>query len=130
MPELNERNITEIVLARQEQASRAAELERLVAERTAALAQAEARFRAIFDSQFQMIGLLDPDGIVLEANQTACEIAGLTPGQFTGRRFWDGVEWPETERDRLRQEVAEAAAGAVIRREVRLPVFAASDKAR
>ncbi|PPQ33694.1 PAS domain S-box protein [Rhodopila globiformis] len=114
------RDITEIVRAREEQASRAAELERLVAERTAALAEAEARFRAIFDSQFQMIGLLDPDGTVLEANQTACEITGLAPGQFAGRRFWDGAEWPDTERARLRQDVSEAAAGTLIRREVRI----------
>ena len=115
-----QRDITEIVAVREAQESRAVELESRIAERTAALARAEARFRAIFDSQFQMIGLLDPDGTVLEANQTACTLAGITRDAFVGRRFWDGFEWSETERDRLRREVAEATNGVMIRREVEL----------
>jgi PAS domain S-box-containing protein len=81
---------------------------------------AEARFRAIFDSQFQMIGLLNPDGTVLEANRAACEIAGITRDAFVGRRFWDGFEWPDGERLGLRREVAEAANGMMIRREVEI----------
>jgi len=43
-----------------------------VTERTAALAEAEARFRGIFDSQFQFISLLAPDGTTLEMNRTVC----------------------------------------------------------
>ena len=57
-------------------------LERRVAERTAELAEAneavrdsERRFRAIFDSTFQFVGLSAPDGTLLEANQTALDFA-------------------------------------------------------
>ncbi|PPQ33693.1 PAS domain S-box protein [Rhodopila globiformis] len=113
-----QQDITELVAAREAQASRAAELERRVAERTAALAEAEARFRAIFESQFQFIGLLAPDGTLLEANRTALEVAGLSRKDAIGRPFWETGWWPESERERLRQEITQAARGAVIRREV------------
>ncbi|WP_146101628.1 PAS domain S-box protein [Rhodopila globiformis] len=115
-----QQDITEIVAAREEQASRTAELERRVAERTAALAEAEARFRAIFDSQMQIIGLLAPDGTVLEANRTALETGDVSHQRVVGRPFWELGWWPETERGRLRQEIAEAAQGAVIRRDARI----------
>src|SRR4051812_35719173 len=115
-----QQDITAAVAARQAEASRAAELERRVAERTAALAAAEARFRAIFDSQFQFIGLLGPDGTLLEVNQTALAAAGLTRDDVIGRPFWETGWWPAGERDQVRQEVAKAARGAVVRREVEI----------
>ncbi|WP_250266021.1 PAS domain S-box protein [Rhodovastum atsumiense] len=113
-----QQDITEIVAAREDLTARKDELERCVAERTAALAAAEARFRAIFDSQFQFIGLLSSDGTLLEANRTALEAGGLARDDTVGRPFWETGWWPATERDRLRREIAEAARGAVIRREV------------
>jgi PAS domain S-box-containing protein len=113
-----QRDITDIVTAREEQASRAAELERHVNERTAELAKAEARFRAIFDSQFQFIGLLAPDGTTLELNRTALEAAGLAHEDAIGRPFWNLGWWPAAERGRLQREIIQAGQGAVIRREV------------
>ena len=44
-----------------------ATLERRVTDRTRELEEAERRFRAIFHSQFQFIGLMAPDGTLLEA---------------------------------------------------------------
>src|SRR5437764_15380810 len=38
-----------------------------------ALSDSQRRFRAIFDQTFQFIGLLAPDGTVLEANPTGLE---------------------------------------------------------
>ncbi|MFL5279948.1 MAG: PAS domain S-box protein, partial [Rhodopila sp.] len=114
-----QQDITELVAAREAQASLASELERRVAERTAALAHAEARFRAIFDSQLEFIGLLNPDGIMLEMNRTILEAAGLTREDVIGRPFWEVGWWPEADCGRLRRDIAEAAAGAVIRREVK-----------
>ena len=87
------------------EASRAAELERRVAERTAALAEAEARFRAIFNSQFQFIGLLDPTAPVARVNQTALDGSRIDPRDVVGRPFWETGWWPASERDRVRQEL-------------------------
>ena len=118
-------DITEAVAAREALAAQRNELERLVAERTAALgestaalAEAEAQFRAIFDSQFQFTSLLAPDGTMLLANRTALEAGGLARADVIGRPFWETGWWPQAERVQLRVEIAEAAGGALVRREV------------
>ncbi|MBI5521494.1 MAG: PAS domain S-box protein [Desulfarculus sp.] len=85
-----------------------------------ALRESERRFRAIFDSSFQFIGLLAPDGKVLEANRAALEFAGLQLEDVIGRYFWDTRWWRGNEEQRqwLRQAVAQAAGGSFVRREV------------
>jgi two-component system sensor histidine kinase/response regulator len=101
-------------------------LERRVEERTAELAAAnealregERRFRAIFDAAFQFIGLLGPDGIVLEANQTALDFGGLARADVVGRPFWETRwwTWDVAAQERLRAAVAEAARGQFVRYE-------------
>jgi PAS domain S-box-containing protein len=98
----------------------ATELEQRVAERTRALATArdqlaesEHRFRAIFNSTFQFIGLLAPDGTVLEANDAALAFGGVTREEVVGRRLWEArwFEMGEAVQDRLRAAIAAAAAG-------------------
>ena len=85
-----------------------------------ALADSERRFRAIFNSTFQFIGLLDPEGIVLEVNQTALDVGGFTPNEVIGRPFWEAPWWiasPE-EQHRLRDALAQASRGTLMRYEV------------
>lgn len=53
----------------------------------------ERRFRAIFDSTFQFIGLLTPDGILLEANRTALDFTGIRAEDVVGRPFWEARWW-------------------------------------
>ena len=82
----------------------------------------EMRFRDIFDSTFQFIGLLGPDGTLLEANRTALEFGGLSAADVVGRPFWEARWWaeapdPETP-VRLRSAVARAASGEFVRYEV------------
>jgi PAS domain S-box-containing protein len=85
-----------------------------------ALAQSEQRFRAIFNNMFQFIGLLTPDGTVLEANQTALTAAGITVEAVMGKPFWDCPWWqisPQVQAD-LKAAIARAAQGEFIRYEV------------
>jgi PAS domain S-box-containing protein len=85
-----------------------------------ALADSERRFRAIFNSTFQFIGLLDPKGNVLEVNQTALDFGGLTAAEVVGRPFWETPWWstsPE-EQHRLKEALAQAAHGKLVRYEV------------
>ena len=97
-----------------------AELERLVAARTAALGEAEARFREIFDSQFEFIVLLAPDGTLDEINRTALDACGLLRAKVIGRPLWELGIWPATERGNVRNDLTQALGGAVIRREVEI----------
>ncbi|MBD2679210.1 MULTISPECIES: PAS domain-containing protein [Nostoc] len=97
-----------------------AELEAKVQERTAALQESDRRFRAIFNNTFQFTGLLTPDGILLEANQTALSFGGLKLEDVVNRPFWETHWWtisPQTQ-EQLKQAIARAAQGEFIRYEV------------
>lgn len=85
-----------------------------------ALRESEHRFRAIFDSMFQFIGLLKPDGTLLEANEAALEFAGITLEDVVERPFWETHWWQVSDetRDDLRQAVKRAAGGQFVRFEV------------
>jgi PAS domain S-box-containing protein len=111
-------DITEIAAAREALAARQQQLQDMVTAQSVELAGAEARFRAIFDAQFQFTGLLSPDGKVLEVNRTALEQSGLTRQQVVGRHFWDAGWWPRSEHEWMRNAVAMAARGEFIRREI------------
>ncbi|MCA9066735.1 MAG: PAS domain S-box protein, partial [Planctomycetaceae bacterium] len=78
-----------------------------------ALAESEARFRGIFNQTFQFIGLLSPDGVVLDANRAALQAGGVPEDQVMGRYFWDTVYWAHDPvlQERLRLAVRRAAAG-------------------
>ena len=79
------------------------------------------RLRAVFDSAFQFIGLLRPDGTLLDANQTAIEFVRARREDVVGMPFWDTPWWADTgeeSRARLRAAVASAARGAFVRYEV------------
>ena len=77
------------------------------------LANSERRFRAIFNSSYQLIGLLDADGTLLQANQAALDLGGLRIEDVIGRPFWDTPWWHySTEvQDRLKAAVMKASQG-------------------
>ncbi|MEH2241577.1 PAS domain-containing protein [Nostoc sp.] len=72
------------------------------------------------NNTFQFTGLLTPDGILLEANQTALSFGGLQLEDVINRPFWEAYWWtisPQTQEE-LRQAIARAAQGEFIRYEV------------
>jgi hypothetical protein len=85
-----------------------------------ALRESERRFRAIFDSTFQFIGLLWPDGILLEANQTALDFSGQSAEEVIEKPFWEARWWAGSPRiqTQLKEAIARAAEGQFVRYEV------------
>jgi PAS domain S-box-containing protein len=85
----------------------------------AALVDSERRFKAIFNSSFQLIGLLDAHGIVLEVNRTALDFAGLEQADVVGRPFWE-IVWgglsPRAQ-ERVRKAIQEVTSGTPVRYE-------------
>ncbi|MEB3884752.1 PAS domain S-box protein [Lyngbya sp. CCY1209] len=99
-----------------------ASLELTVEERTRELKLSEKRFRGIFENMFQFIGLLNPDGTLLEANRIALAVGGVGREAVVGRPFWEAPWWqisPET-REQLRGAIARAARGEFVRYEVEI----------
>jgi PAS domain S-box-containing protein len=90
---------------------------------TEAMHDAELRLRAIFDHTFQFMGVLTPEGRVLEINRAALEFGGLTAEEVVGRRFWETGWWEglPAEQERLKSAIARAAAGEFVRYEADLP---------
>jgi PAS domain S-box-containing protein len=85
------------------------------------LQQSERKFRAIFDGTFQFVGLLDTDGIILEANRTALEAIGARPTDIIGQPFWSTPWWthsPELQ-VQLQQAIIQAATGQLVRFEAK-----------
>lgn len=84
------------------------------------LRESERRFRAIFEHAFEAIGLLSPDGTVLEINRAA-RLMTEGASELVGLPLWD-LPWAgsdlapdDTARQRLRSAVAQAANGETVR---------------
>lgn len=81
------------------------------------LAESERRVRAIFNQEFQYVGLLDAEGRMLEANSTALEAIGRSLGEVQGTLFWETPWWSHSveEQARVRDAVRRAAGGEFVR---------------
>jgi PAS domain S-box-containing protein len=105
---------------------RTAQLERDIVQREraeAALRQSEQRFKGVFNSAFQLICVLSPDGFVQETNQTALDAIGFQREDVIGRAFWDTPWWSHSTemQARLRDAVASAVRGEIIQFESHHP---------
>jgi len=86
------------------------------------LEESQEKLRAIYDGTYEYIGLLDPDGTVLECNRAALEFAGNTREDVVGTFLWETPWFTGTPGapEQLRQSVARAAAGEFVRYEAAL----------
>ena len=83
----------------------------------------ERRFRAVFDQRLQLVAILSPTGIVLEANQRSLDFTGLQHDEVIGREFWDTLWWdhsPELQQ-RMKEAIGTVAQGATLQFEVTKP---------
>jgi len=82
-----------------------------------AVAEANAKFRAMFEQDSQFAGLLTRDGRVLEANQSSLMAAGVQREEVVGRLFWECAWWDTAGwiQDIVRQGCLDAAQGRTFR---------------
>ncbi len=87
---------------------------------TAMLGDSQRRFRAIFDSSFQFVSLLKPDGTLLEANQTSLDFAGIKLRDVANKPFWQGHWWSGSQevREQLQDAICRSSKGEFVRYEV------------
>ena len=88
-----------------------------------ALSESEQRFRAIFDGTFEFLGLLKPDGTVLEVNKTALEYIGAPAAAVIGQPFWETPWWRGSveQQEQLKNAIVKAAQGKFVRFEAQHP---------
>ena len=75
------------------------------------LKQSERKFRAIFQKTFELIGLMTPDGILVDCNQSVMDFTRRTREELVGKYFWDGAWFLPEEKALLKQVISEAAGG-------------------
>lgn len=79
--------------------------------------ESEVQTRRVLDNVLAFVGVLDTDGTLIEANRAALDAAEIRASDVLRRKFWDSYWWnfsPESQA-RLREGVARAAAGEVVR---------------
>ena len=81
------------------------------------LCELESKYRAILDQTFEFIGLMTPDGTIIEANRAALKFAGIEEAEVLGKLFWETPWWTHSSemQERLREAVKAAAAGEFVR---------------
>jgi two-component system sensor kinase FixL len=89
--------------------------ERLQAARD--LEESEQLFRAIFNSTYQFIGVLDLEGTILKVNQSALDSFGANETDIVGKLFWETPWWTHSPQlqQRLKDGIMEAARGKLVR---------------
>lgn len=82
--------------------------------------EGDQQLRRVLDSLFMFVGVLTPDGLLLEANRAPLEAGGVTLEQVRGLYVWDTPWWNADAGNQawLREAVARAAAGETLRRDV------------
>ncbi len=77
-------------------------------------------FKAVFNQTYQFIGLLSPDGVLLEANDTALKFIDQSADKVIGKLFWETPWWthsPKLQED-IKLAVFEASTGRFVRLQV------------
>ena len=86
--------------------------------------RSELRYRAILDTTRSLVGLLEPNGTLIDINRTALDLAGVRRQEVIGKAFWDTPWWAHDAelQQRLRQAIRRVAAGGHDRFESTHPV--------
>ncbi len=89
----------------------------LILNETTSQRRAELRLRRLLDGLFSFVGLLDPEGLVLEMNRTALDALGVEREDVLGRPFWEVSWWEQTQEveAQLRGAISRAQQGETVR---------------
>lgn len=85
-----------------------------------AVVDSEKHLRRVLDSLFAFVGVLSPDGTLLQANRAPLEAAGIDARAVLGKPFWDTYWWnySDTVQAWLRSACERVAAGEIVREDV------------
>lgn len=61
----------------------------------------ELKFKGIFNSSFSFMGFLNREGVLLDVNNTAVDVAGIKHNDVIGKFFWDCYWWQISKETRV-----------------------------
>ncbi|GHE69154.1 MULTISPECIES: PAS domain S-box protein [Roseivirga] len=71
-----------------------------------AMAKQELVFHEVFHNMFQLMGLMELDGTLIEANQSALDFVGYKRDEIVGKKFYDAPWWAWN--DEIRSQIIDA----------------------
>jgi len=78
----------------------------------------EHRYDAVFNQTYQFTGLLEPDGTLIEANESALTFGGLDRAEVVGKKVWNAFWFQHDEAaEQVREAVERARDGEFVRQE-------------
>jgi PAS domain S-box-containing protein len=80
----------------------------------------ERRFEAIFNQTYQFTGLMEPDGTMIEANDTALQFVGADREEVVGTHLAEAAWITEENRDRIYEATERAREGEFVRFEMEI----------
>ena len=87
-----------------------------------ALRESQQFTRRVLDNLFAFVGVMTPDGTLIEANRAPLEAAGIAASEVLGKKFWDTYWWsysPEMQAQ-LRDWCNQVAGGEIVRSDVQV----------
>ena len=113
-------DITAIKTSAEDMRLLAGTLERQVEQRTSLLRSQETQLRTMFETSYQLQGLLSPDGRLLEANGRALDAMSAKLAEVRGKLFWQTSFWASSPvvSERIRSALVRVAAGENFREEI------------
>jgi len=87
-----------------------------------AIKRSEQQVRRVLDSLFSFVGVITPDGVLMEVNQTALAAASLQPSDVLGQPFEQTYWWsydPQVQHQ-LKAAIQRAVAGETVRYDVQV----------
>jgi chemotaxis family two-component system sensor kinase Cph1 len=78
------------------------------------------RFNAVFNNTYQFTGLMEPDGTLIEANDTALEFGGIEREDVVGTHLAEAAWITEENRERIYDAVERARDGEFVRFEMEI----------
>ena len=117
-------DITANKIATEDMQRLAVSLEREVEHRSGMLRSQEAQLRTMFETSYQLQGILSLDGRLLDANARALDVMGATLQDVHGASFWETPFWAGAPAiaARLKAALHDVAAGEPFREEIVLDV--------
>jgi PAS domain S-box-containing protein len=82
--------------------------------------ESEKQLRRVLDSLFAFVGVLDLEGVLIEANAEPIRVAGILREDVIGKPFWDCYWWSYSEavQEQLKTAIGRAREGHVVRYDV------------
>lgn len=82
----------------------------------------ERPLRPIFNQTFEFVALMEPDGILIDINQTALDFAGLTNSDVVNLPLWEAKWWQNSKatKVKIREAIASAASGELVTHQVEI----------